>query len=273
MPIVSINNHPMYYEVHGEGEPLLAMGGFPLITGHGFNSLPAQVRENFQILTFDHRGFGQSGDDGSPPSTALYARDAAGLIEHLGWKKVHLLAAGGLGACVGQHLAGNRQDLIHDVVLAAGWKSPEPFHHAQQRLMIMLRGLDYTKFYSLFTGLLVFPPEGFTDELVEARLKSADAQAGTWKGRKEAHLRLLQANYEHDATAVLGNIKCPALVTCGEFDALGGPRLAKPLADAIPGSRFEILRNIGHIYAANPAVFKTYGTMIETFFKSHPIRS
>lgn len=105
-------------------------------------------------------------------------------------------------------------------MLSAGWVGPEPYHHAQQRLMIMLRHLDDTAYYSLFTGLVVFPPETFTNEILEARIRSADAQPGTWKVRKEAHLKLLQANYEHDASAVLHKVACPALVTCAEHAGL-----------------------------------------------------
>ena len=28
MPVVTVNDHEMYYEIHGEGEPLVCMGGW-----------------------------------------------------------------------------------------------------------------------------------------------------------------------------------------------------------------------------------------------------
>src|SRR5690606_14412199 len=86
MPVAIIDGRKMYYEVHGEGEPVLAIGGFPLSTGHGFANQPARLREQFRVIVFDHRGLGQSEDDDSPPSTALYAHDAAGLLDGLGVK-------------------------------------------------------------------------------------------------------------------------------------------------------------------------------------------
>lgn len=271
MPTVSINGRRMYYEVHGEGEPVLALGGFPLTTGVGFANQPIGLREKFKIIVFDHRGFGQSEDNDEPASTRLYATDAAGLLDELGFGPVHLLGAGGLGACIAQHLVGHRPDLVRDMILSAGWVAPEPYHHAQQRLMLMLRDQEDTRFYSLLTGILVFRPEHFTDETVEARLKTADAQQGTWKQRRAAHLKLLTANFEHDARKELAGVSCPTLVVCGEYDMLGGPRLGRALAEAIPGSEFRIIPDIGHVYAADPLAYKTYGDMVTSFFLSHPI--
>ncbi|HEY0917760.1 alpha/beta fold hydrolase [Devosia sp.] len=271
MPTISIDGRKMYFEMHGEGEPVLALGGFPLTTGPGFLNQPAALRERFRVVVFDHRGFGQSEDDGADPSTRLYAEDAARLLDAIGLQRVHLLGAGGLGACIAQHLAAGRPDLVHDLVLSAGWAAPEPYHHAQQRLMLMLRGLEDTTFYSLFTALLVLRPEHFTEERLEARAKAADSQSGTWKQRQKAHLKLLQANYEHDATGILGDIACPTLVTCGEYDLLGGPRLAGALAAAIPGSAFKVIPDIGHVYGADPAAHATYGDMVTSFFAAHPL--
>ncbi len=38
MPILEINNHKMYFEVHGEGPPALCMGGWGTYC-HGMNDM------------------------------------------------------------------------------------------------------------------------------------------------------------------------------------------------------------------------------------------
>jgi len=45
----------------------------------------------------------------------------------------------------------------------------------------------------------------------------------------------------------LGSIATPALVVTGEHDFLCGPRWARELHDAIPGSQLSLLEHSGHM--------------------------
>ena len=47
-------------------------------------------------------------------------------------------------------------------------------------------------------------------------------------------LRMLRAAGEHDASDMLGTIRCPVLVIAGEHDSFTPPRLAEAMAKAIP---------------------------------------
>ena len=50
-----------------------------------------------------------------------------------------------------------------------------------------------------------------------------------------------------DTTDYLNKIKIPALVICGEFDALTPPAVMKTLADKINGAEFVVIKNCGHM--------------------------
>lgn len=51
---------------------------------------------------------------------------------------------------------------------------------------------------------------------------------------------------DYDATALLPEIKVPALVTAGEFDEVG-PELVRGHATLIPGARFELIAGAAHL--------------------------
>jgi pimeloyl-ACP methyl ester carboxylesterase len=57
-----------------------------------------------------------------------------------------------------------------------------------------------------------------------------------------------------DTTEYLNKIKIPALIICGEFDALTPPTVMKPLVEKINKSDFVIIKNSGHMSPIeNPA--------------------
>jgi pimeloyl-ACP methyl ester carboxylesterase len=59
-------------------------------------------------------------------------------------------------------------------------------------------------------------------------------------------LRMLRAAGEHDASDMLGTIKCPVLVIAGEHDSFTPPRLAEAMAKAIPDCEL-VMTNGTHV--------------------------
>jgi len=63
-------------------------------------------------------------------------------------------------------------------------------------------------------------------------------------GVKGSLLAMLGRN---DTTEYLSKIKIPALIICGENDALTPPAIMKPLAEKINGAEFVVIKNSGHM--------------------------
>jgi pimeloyl-ACP methyl ester carboxylesterase len=67
---------------------------------------------------------------------------------------------------------------------------------------------------------------------------------------------------EHDLTGAAGRIdtrKVAVYLLGGEYDWSASPADVKALADAVPGARFEEMREVGHFpMSENPAVFKRH---------------
>jgi pimeloyl-ACP methyl ester carboxylesterase len=97
------------YEVAGSGPPLLMFspGGFnATLEGwdtHGLyqrTGMLARLRERFTCITFDKREAGRSGGRVERVRWTDYVNQGVGLLEHLGYSRVHIM-----GACVGCSIA------------------------------------------------------------------------------------------------------------------------------------------------------------------------
>lgn len=97
------------YDVTGSGPPLLMLspGGFNATIEswetHGLyqrTRMLAQLRERFTCITFDKRESGRSGGRVERVRWTDYVNQAVGLLDHLGYGRVHLM-----GACVGCSIA------------------------------------------------------------------------------------------------------------------------------------------------------------------------
>jgi pimeloyl-ACP methyl ester carboxylesterase len=59
MPTININNADFYYEIHGDGEPLILIPGLGTGLWLWFKQVPA-FAESFRTIIFDPPGVGRS---------------------------------------------------------------------------------------------------------------------------------------------------------------------------------------------------------------------
>ena len=92
MPSVKVSDITMYYEIHGEGEPVVLIAGLnsdhTLYQKLGIIDLLAQ---RYQVVAFDNRGVGQTDKPDIPYSIEMMADDTLGLLNALGIEQAHIL--------------------------------------------------------------------------------------------------------------------------------------------------------------------------------------
>ena len=54
MPTLKVNDIQMYYEIHGEGKPLLLIGGLGLDLSE-LQSMSGWLAQRYQVIVFDNR--------------------------------------------------------------------------------------------------------------------------------------------------------------------------------------------------------------------------
>ena len=119
MPTVRVNDIDMYYEIHGEGEPVVLIAG--LNSDHTLYQklgIIPRLAERYKVVAFDNRGVGQSGKPDIPYSIEMMADDTAGLLHALGIEQAHLLGTS-MGGRIATALALRHPQQVKSLILVS----------------------------------------------------------------------------------------------------------------------------------------------------------
>lgn len=234
MPYLRIKDLDMFYESHGDGEPLfLIHGAFGTHDVHWRSQLPL-LSPRFRVVSMDLRGHGKTGNPAEQLSLDMFAEDIVGLIAALDLERVHLF-----GFSLGGVIA-----------LATAVKYPEAVRS------LVLWGVNYRpdgKFLDRITkehALLENP--SLTKDL--RRLHSHAYGEKQFEDLSK-HLKA-EATRRRDFTAEeLGAVKCATLVCQGDEDEFVALEQAFELRRMIEISQLLVIPGRGHLDLGNAECF------------------
>jgi 3-oxoadipate enol-lactonase len=261
MPIATVGDIDVYYELAGAGPRLLFISG----TGGDLRVRPnvfdGPLTQRFQVLGYDQRGLGQTSKPPGGYSMRQYADDAARLLDHLGWEQVPVIGVS-FGGMVAQEFALTHGDRISCLVLACTSAGGDggasfPLHTlaqlpAEARLVRQLE-LSDTRRDATWRAA---NPDRFAALLDMAR---AGAAARPTDAQSEHGARAqLEARAAHDTWRRLPALKMPVLVAGGHFDGIAPPDNLAAMTSRIPQAELMMFDG-GHLFliqdkAAYPAI-------------------
>jgi 3-oxoadipate enol-lactonase len=240
VPVTMTENTSIDYDVHGEGPPMLLIGGLGFGRWAWFRQVPAFSR-HFRTITFDARG-----ERDLKGGVADLAADAVALLEHLRVKKVHVLGTS-LGGFVAQELALLRPDLVDRLILVCtsyGREGPETMSPWALADMIGLPSLNAER--AVRRGL-----EAATSDAYRAERPEEFEQIVRWRladsPSLSAYYKQVRAGARFDVSRDVGHITSPTLVIHGAEDRYVPVANAVALAEEIPGARLRVLDDAGHL--------------------------
>src|ERR1700722_3866992 len=245
MPVVEANGIDVYYEVQGEGEPLVLI---PYLAADQacYAFQVADYAKSFTCYTVDLRGAGLSGKPEGRYSTELFADDVTAFMQAAGVDRAHV-AGLSLGAAAGMWLAAKYPDRVTSLSLHSAWTATDPFLRTVVggwRTMAEALGRVAEM---VIQGVF---PWCFTPELYAARPEYIDSLADFVRSRPmppvDALLRQSQAVLSHDATGVLGLIQAPTQITFGRHDMSTPTRFAGPLTEGIRDTELVVFEDCAH---------------------------
>ena len=202
MPHVQANNIEVYYEVQGEGEPLVLI---PYLAADQacYAFQVADYAKRFTCYTVDLRGAGLSGKPEGTYSTELFADDVAAFMRAAGIPSAHVSGLS-LGAATGMWLAAKHPSLVRSLSLHSAWTATDPYLRVVvESWRTMAKALDSTT-EMVIQGIF---PWCFTPELYAAKPEYIDSLAAFVRSRPmppvDAFLRQSDAVLAHDVTAAL----------------------------------------------------------------------
>ncbi|MFC4858013.1 alpha/beta fold hydrolase [Actinophytocola glycyrrhizae] len=122
-----VNGLKMYYEVHGDGLPLVVLHGGLHSIDVSFGALLPWLAENFQVIAVDLQGHGRTGDIDRPPLLEHLAADVVALLDLLGVERADLFGYS-LGGLVALTAATHHPDRVRRMVLAATHFRQDGYH-------------------------------------------------------------------------------------------------------------------------------------------------
>ena len=122
----SVNGLNYYYEIHGEGEPLLLLhGGLGQI--QMFEPVLPILAEKREVIAVDLHGHGRTPLGDRPISTIDMGDDMAALLKELGYEQVDVLGYS-FGAGVAFRLAVQHSEMVRRLALVSGGYAQDGFY-------------------------------------------------------------------------------------------------------------------------------------------------
>jgi len=244
MPVTAApGNVDIWYEIFGEGPPLLLVSG----TGHDHtlwaNQFPYFKRE-FRCIVFDNRSAGKSGVPPPGYSLADMAGDAAAVLDAAGVEKAHVM-----GYSMGGHISQELCLRHPERVLSLG------LHHTWARNCARLGDFQRTRKQIAERGdmetLAAFSLLGlYSHEYYDAHggeMKDKARWLAENASPREGWIGQLEATLQGDTLDRLHRIEVPTLVTASSHDLIVAPHHAEEIHSRIEGSRKVILEGTGHV--------------------------
>jgi len=237
MNTVVVNGIKLAYTRRGKGTPLLLIHGYPL-DHTSWDEVASLLENEFDVITPDLRGFGQSTTVETPYTISEMADDLAGLLDHLGIEKI-ALAGHSMGGYVALAFARKYPQRVSGLGLVSSQAvadSPEGKERRYQTAAdVAQKGI----------GIVA---EAMTPKLSADVRVRALVRAVIEKQSRPAVIGALKAMAEReDLMSYLSFVPFPVTLIHGDVDVLIPVERAKEIKAVLPSARFVELQGAGHM--------------------------
>lgn len=261
MATLSLEDGRLWYESTGEGRPLVFVhGGW--LNGQTWEPQVERFAEDYQVVTLDVRGHGQTGPtDVDRYSISLFTDDLEALVDHLELDDPVLVGLS-LGSMVVQEFLHRHPSRASAAVLAGAMRSMPPVDLPQGIKPLLTptpalsTSLAMTGPATTFRSLL-WSIRGVTGErwlTVDPEVRSAALEAVTEVSRPEFR-KVFEALYRYDPSP-LSAVETSTLVVHGDHEAPLVRQQGDEVVDEIGAAEGRTLANAGHLVNQDrPAAF------------------
>jgi pimeloyl-ACP methyl ester carboxylesterase len=247
MPSIDASGTELHFERAGEGEPMLLIQGMSATHLAWGRSFLDQLERNFDLIVFDNRGMGLSGQAELPFTIADLAGDAAALLDALEIETAHVVGIS-MGGMIAQELALARPERIRTLTIGASYcGGPEGTLMSAEDLQMLGAAYVSGEAEQVFRAMWeINLSPGFRED--DSRFAAFAEMGSALPAPQPVVLQQMRACGDHNTHERLDQIPLPTLVIHGDADRLLGYNNGREIASLIPGARLETLEGIGHMF-------------------------
>ena len=244
-----INGVHIYYEIYGQGDPLLLLHGG--IGDHKMfmAQIPA-LAKHFLVIAPDTRAQGASEDGATPLSYSLFASDWMELLEYLGMKQAYIVGWSD-GGCTGLALAMQHPEVVKKlVVFGTPYNVTNYFPGMMEQL---IKSTDESQVLGRY---------------MRKAYQKVAPHPEQWETLLDKLVRDMYNRDPHFTLKQLGTILSPTLVLHAEKEEYFPVKHSQELAQAIPHAKLVVLPGVTHAAPLeNPPLFNR--TVIDFLMQSN----
>jgi pimeloyl-ACP methyl ester carboxylesterase len=240
-----INGTTLYYEVAGEGQPLVFLHS-GLTHSQMWDAQWETFARHYRVIRYDTRGFGRSG---AASGTFSYRDDLYQLLRLLDVERAYLVGSS-MGGSVALDFALEHPEMVAALVLVgSGVSGKQPSDFLLERwkaIDAVAEGGDLAQAVELELQLWVDGP-GRAPGTVDASVREQVRQMNTHNFERAQQEQGEPASLEPPAIARLGEIHVPTLALVGEQDVPEELTSAELLERGIPGAKKIVMPGVAHL--------------------------
>ena len=243
MPEIEANGQTLYYEEHGQGEPLLCVMGLSADVLAWTLQVPAFSARHRTII-FDNRDVGRSSINEAEYEIADMARDTLALADALELESFHLLGVS-MGGAIAQELACQAPQRVRTLTLAVTFAAGGAWARSLSDVWGS-RVLKVSHEEHIDELLLLNQSEEFFESPEAVAFLRGMMLQNPHPQPPEAFARQLAASSRHDTRERLGSLSLPVHVIGAEHDLLVPIWKSRELAELIPEARLTVIDGAPH---------------------------
>lgn len=220
------------------------------------------------VVTYDLRGHGLTEVGQRPYTMELLADDLAALLDHLGVQQA-IVCGVSVGGVIAQQLYHRRPDLVQGLILCDTLPriGDDAFWNAR------IAAIEADGIESIADAIL---ERWFTDEFRHGP-EFPGYRAMLSRQPRDGYIATCIALRDCDLAPLVARITVPTICVVGDHDRSTPPRAVADFARAIPGARFELIEDCGHIPSieqpeALANIIRAFLSLVTTETASHVSR-
>jgi pimeloyl-ACP methyl ester carboxylesterase len=239
MPLAKLKNIDIYYEIHGEGKPLVMVAGYTC--DHTFwNPMLNSLTKHFQTLIFDNRAIGQTKDTNDSFTLETMAEDTMALIQYLHLVQPVIIGQS-MGGAIAQIIAHKFSEQISKLVIM---NSTTKFNMRTLKAiesLLNLRKNNLSFDLLVETGMPWFFSSDYLAKSGNIGAFKENLQNNPYPQSLEDQERQFKALQSFDSQSWLSEINNPTQIIAAEDDIIATVSESQRLAKDIKGAKLRII--------------------------------